>query len=61
MLTVFIDENKEGSILFTYPDVNLQRGDKVKFHGKTYLVVQKTFNVGDGCYIILLHKSEETE
>ena len=59
MLTVFID--RTGDILFTYPNVDLQRGDKVKFHGKIYLVVQKTFSVGDGCYKVLLHKSEETE
>jgi len=59
MLTVFID--RAGDILFTYPNVNLQRGDRVKFHGKIYLVVQKTFNVSDGCYVVLLHKSEETE
>lgn len=59
MLTVFM--NRAGDILFTYPNVDLQRGDRVKFHGKIYLVVQRTFSVGDGCYVVLLHESEETE
>ena len=59
MLTVFM--NRAGDILFTYPNVDLRRGDRVKFHGKIYLVVQKTFNVSDGCYEVLLHESEETE
>ena len=59
MLTVFID--RAGDILFTYPNVDLRRGDRVKFHGKIYLVEQRTFNVGDGVYMVLLHKSEETE
>lgn len=59
MLTVFIDG--AGDILFTYSNVDVQRGDRVKFHGKIYLVVQRTFNVSDGCYVVLLHESEETE
>lgn len=59
MLTVFM--NRAGDILCTYPNVNLQRGDRVKLHAKIYLIVQRTFNVDIGCYEIILHESEETE
>lgn len=59
MLTVFM--NRAGDILCTYPNVNLQRGDRVKLHEKIYLVVQRTFNVDTGCYEIILHESKETE
>lgn len=59
MLTVFMD--RKGDILFDYPNVDLQQGDRVKFHGKIYLVVQRTFSVDNGCYEIILHESDETE
>lgn len=59
MLTVFI--NRKGDILCTYPNVDLQRGDRVKLYEKIYLIVQKTFNVDTGCYEVILYESEETE
>jgi len=59
MLTVFM--NRKGDVLCTYPNVDLQQGDRVKLHGKIYLVVQRTFNVDTECYEIILHESEETE
>lgn len=59
MLTVFM--NRKGDILCTYPNADLQRGDRVKLHERIYLIVQKTFNIDTGCYEIILHESEETE
>lgn len=59
MLTVFM--NEKGDILRTYPNADLQRGDRVKLYERIYLIVQKTFNVDAGCYEIILHESEETE
>ena len=59
MITVFI--NRKGDVLFTYPNVDLHQGDKVKFDSKIYLVVSRTFDVKDGFYKILLHESAETE
>lgn len=59
MLTVFM--NGKGDTLCTYPNVDLQRGDRVKLYERIYLIVQKTFNVDAGCYEIILHESEETE
>ena len=59
MLTVFI--NRRGDILFTYPNVDLHQGDRVKFDSKVYLVVSRTFDVKGGFYEILLHESAETD
>jgi hypothetical protein len=59
MLTVFL--NRQHEILFTYPNVDLRQGDRVKFDGKIYLVVCRTFNVAGGFYEVLLHQSDETD
>ena len=59
VLTVFL--NRNGDVLFTYPNVDLRQGDRVKFNDKIYLVVNRTFNVHDGFFEILLHESAETE
>ena len=59
MLTVFI--NRKGDVLFTFPNVDLHQGDRVKFQGQIYLVVSRTFVVESGTYEIIVHKSEETE
>ena len=58
MLTVFL--NRKGDVLFTYPNVDLHTGDRVKFDGKIYLVVSKTFVVQGGFFEIILHESAET-
>ena len=57
MLTVFVD--RQGSIIFTYPDVNVHTGDKVNFDDKIYLVVERVFDVKTGVYEVLLHESAE--
>lgn len=57
MLTVFID--RQGKVIFTYPNVDIHHGDKVKYNDKTYLVVSRTFDVQGGFYEVLLHESEE--
>lgn len=57
MVTVFV--NRQGSIIFTYPDVNVHTGDKVKFDDKIYLVIEKVFDVKAGVYEVLLHESAE--
>lgn len=59
MLTVFV--NRKGDVLFTCPNVDLHQGDRVKFDGKIYLVVSRSFDVKGGFYEILLHESAETE
>ena len=59
MLTVFM--NRKGDVLFTYPNVDLHQGDRVKFDSKVYLVVSRAFDVKGGFYEILLHESAETE
>ena len=59
MLTVFL--NRKGDVMFTYPNVDLHQGDRIKFRDQIYLVVSKTFVVENGTYEILLHKSKETE
>lgn len=59
MITVFI--NRKGDVLFTYPNVDLHQGDRVKFDSKIYLVVSRTFDVKGGFCEILLHESAETE
>lgn len=59
MLTVFL--NRNGDVLFTYPNVDLRQGDRVKFKEKIYLVVNRTFNANGGFYEILLHESAEDE
>lgn len=59
MLSIF--SNRNGDILFTYPDVDMRQGDRVKFDNKIYLVVSRTFDVKGGFYEILLHESAETE
>ena len=57
MLTVFV--NRKGDVLFTYPNVDLHQGDRVKFDSKIYLVVSRSFDVKGGFYEILLHESAE--
>lgn len=57
MLTVFV--NRQGTVMFTYPDVELHQADKVRHNGKIYLVVSKNFDVNGGFYEILLHESAE--
>lgn len=57
MLTVFL--NRQGDILFTYPNVDLHRADKVKRNGKIYLVVERAFNVDGGFYEVILYESAE--
>lgn len=61
MQSVFL--NRKGDVIFTYPDIaiNLRQSDRVKFNGKIYYVVQRTFNVQGGFFEILLHESDETE
>lgn len=59
MLTVFV--NRKGDVLFTYPNVDLHQGDRVKFDSKIYLVVSRSFDVKGGFYENLLHESAETE
>ena len=59
MLTVFV--NRKGDVLFTYPNVDLHQGDRVKFDSKIYLVVSRSFDVKGGFYEIMLHESAETE
>lgn len=59
MLTVFV--NRKGDILFTYPNVDLHQGDRVKFDSKIYLVVSRSFDVKGGFYEIMLHESAEAE
>lgn len=59
MLSIF--SNRNGDILFTYPDVDVRQGDRVKFDNKIYLVVSRTLDVKGGFYEILLHESAETE
>lgn len=59
MITVFI--NRKGDVLFTYPNIDLHQGDRVKFNSKIYLVVSRTFDVKGGFYEIPLHESTETE
>lgn len=59
MLAIFMD--RKGDVLCTYPNVDLQRGDRVKLHERIYLIVQKIFNVDTGCYEIIMHESEKTE
>ena len=59
MLTVFV--NRKGDVLFTYPNVDLHQGDRVKFDSKIYLVVSRSFDVKGGFYEILLHESAEAE
>ena len=59
MLTVFV--NRKGDVLFTYPNVDLRTGDRVRKNDKIYLVVSRTFDVQGGFYEILLHESDETE
>ncbi len=59
MLSVFI--NRKGDVLFTYPNVELNQGDKVRFNGNLFLVVMRTFDIQGGFYEIMLHESTETE
>ena len=59
MQTIFL--NRRGDVLFTYPNVDLHTGDHVKFDGKIYLVVSKTFDVQGGFLEIILHESAETD
>jgi len=59
MLNVFL--NRAGTVLFTYPDIELRQGDRVRFNGKIYLVVQKTFDVQGKFFEVLIYESEETE
>ena len=59
MLTVFV--NRKGDVLFTYPNVDLHQGDRVKFDSKIYLVVSRSFDVKGGFYEIMLHESAEAE
>lgn len=56
-MTVFV--NRQGSIVFTYPDVDIHPGDKVNFDGRIYLVVERVFDVKAGVYEVLLHESAE--
>ncbi len=59
MITVFV--NRKGDVLFTYPNVDLRTGDRVRKDGKIYLVVSRTFDVQGGFHEVLLHESEENE
>lgn len=59
MITAFL--NRKGDILFTYPDVDLRIGDRVRHDGKIYLVVSRTFDVQGGFYEVILHESKETD
>jgi len=59
MFTSFM--NRKGDILFTYPDVDLHKGDRVRFNGRIYLVVSRTFDVNSKSYEILLFESDETD
>lgn len=66
MVTVFL--NRNGDELFTYPNVDLHQGDRVKFNDKIYLVVNRTlnvvnrtFNANSAFYEIVLHESAEDE
>lgn len=56
MLTVFMD--RKGDVLFTYNDVGLNIGNRVKHDGNVYIVVDKTLNVDGKFYEIILHKAE---
>lgn len=56
MLSVFV--NKNGDVLFTYPNVDLHQGDRVRHNGKLYLVVSKTFDA-QGFYEMMLHEFAE--
>ena len=57
MLSVFV--NRKGDVLFTYPNVDLRQGDRVRHNGKIYLVVSKTLDVQGGFYEMMLHESDE--
>lgn len=57
MVTVFV--NRQGSVIFTYPDVDIHTGDKVNFDDKIYLVVERVFDVKAGVYEVILHESAE--
>ena len=57
MLTVFV--NRNGNVIFTYPNVDLCRGDAVRHNGVLYLVCRKTFVTDGGFYEVLLHESDE--
>lgn len=59
MLTVFMD--RTGNILYTCLNLDLRQVDRVKLHGKIYLIVQRIFSVDNFRYEVLLHESEETE
>ena len=59
MITVFI--NRKGDVLFTYPNVDMHIGDRVRKNGKIYLVVSRTFDLQGGFYEVILHESNETE
>lgn len=59
MNTVFV--NRKGDVLFTYPNVDLHTGDRVRKNGKIYLVVSRTFDLQGGFYEVILHESDETE
>ncbi len=57
MLSVFV--NRNGDVLFTYPNVDLHQGDRVRRNGKIYLVISKTLDVQGGFYEMMLHESAE--
>lgn len=59
MLTVLMD--RAGNILYTGLNLDLHHVDRVKLHGKIYLIVQRTFSVDNFRYEVLLHESKETE
>lgn len=59
MLSVFL--SRKGDVIFTFPDVDIRQGDRVKFDNKIYLVVERTLNVQGGFFEVLLHESAETE
>ena len=57
MLSVFV--NRKGDVIFTYQNVDLHQGDRVRHNGKIYLVVSKTLDVQGGFYEMILHESAE--
>lgn len=55
MLTIFLNNN--GDMLFTYPDITLDKGDYVKRNGKTYIIFKKTFVADGGFYEMTLSET----
>ena len=50
MLTVFL--NEKNVIAFTCPDADVRPGDFIRFNGKKYLALRRTFDVDSKSYVI---------